>query len=392
MTPLEARLVDQIRRDGPLRFDVFMQQALYDPEHGFYSGKESAVRTGQEGDFATAPTLTPVFASAFARFVLQAWKRLGEPLDWLLVEPGGGTGELLAGIVKRLEEMDSEAMRGLRVVLVDASPAHRKKAEKALSKVLRKARLEVTSGLPAFDAPAVVVANELLDNLPVRLLRFEDDAWWERVVAVDDEGRLCFGRSEAPQEWVDWVASFQVPVPERQQVEIPVGADEWLGELTKQCGRHPVVMALVDYGEAARDLLAEPRPEGTVSAYESQSSDRKVLVRPGKRDITVHVNWSAIGRMVREEDWQTVAYTDQFAFLSSFGALQEAVELAQQQATPAAMEQLAVLKDVLLPGGMGETVKVLVASRGLSDDGSWLTLERVRELEPKARGVDCPVG
>ncbi len=368
-----------------MRFDAFMAAALYDPEAGFYAGSPS-VRAGVTGDFVTAPTLTPVFAAGLARFVQKAWKRLGEPTDWLLVEPGGGTGALLRGVVERLEALDSEAVRGIRVVLVDVSPAHRETAKKALRGVLRGSRVEVSSSLPVFDAPAVVLVNELLDNLPVRLFVQEEDAWWERVVGVDREGRLRFERVDADPGWVEWIGSFQVPVPDRHQVEVPVGAKSWIEGLSAACGDHGVVMALVDHGETARDLLGEPRPWGTVVAYEEHKQDRDVLARPGQRDITTHVNWSAMARFTRNNGWEHVAFTDQFAFLSSLGALEEAVRLAQEEATVAAMERLSALKEVLLPGGMGEAVKVLVVSRGLDAAGAdWVGLERVRDLEPAPR-------
>lgn len=377
--------MDRIRRDGPLRFDAFMEAALYDPEQGFYAGG-GTVRAGKQGDFVTAPTLSPVFAAGFARFVHKAWQRLGEPKDWLLVEPGGGTGAMLRGVVERLEALDAEAVRGIRVVLVDASPAHRKAAKKSLWGVLRGARVDVSENLPVFDAPAVVLVNELLDNLPVRLFVREEDAWWERVVGVDGAGGFRFERVEAASEWVQWIESFQVPIPDRHQVEVPVGAESWFAEISGACGDDPVVMALVDHGETARDLFGEPRPQGTLLAYEAQTRDRDVLVRPGERDITAHVNWSAVGRIARDQGWEAVAFTDQFAFLSSLGALEEAVRLAQEEATPEAMERLSALKEVLLPGGMGEAVKVLVLSRGLGGSGGdWIGLERVRELEPAPR-------
>lgn len=387
VTPLERRLVEQIRAEGPLRFDAFMQAALYDLEHGFYSGTEAGVRTGEAGDFVTAPMLTPVFASALARFCVRAWQKMGEPRDWLLVEPGGGTGELLAGIVRALEGLDEEARRGVRAVLVDASPAHREQAKRNLSQVLRGSRVEVTDALPAVDAPAVVLANELLDNLPVRLLVRREGAWWERVVDASEQGGLAFSTVPADEGLVEWVEGFGVPVPEDHQVEVPVGVGSWFGQVTGAVGKHPVVMVLVDYGEVARDLLGEPRPWGTMQAYEAQRSDRDVLVRPGKRDVTVHVNWSAVGRIAQEAGWGVVAFADQFSFLSGLGAVEEAVRLAQEEASVEAMERLSALKEVLLPGGMGESVKVLVLSRGLrgAKDASWAGLDRVRELEPAPR-------
>lgn len=383
-----ARLIRmQIEEDGPIPFDRFMEYALYHPEFGYYTRHDRDVRAGAQGDFITAPTLSPLFGAALARFVAAAWERLGKPLSWWYVEAGAGTGALSRPLLAALKESHGAAAHGMHVALTDQHPGHRALAERNLKQVVPEGRLHVSDSLPRLEGrPTVIIANELLDNLPVRLLYHRAEGWAERCVTILPDGGFTWADTPAPETLKEWVASFGVEPPTNHQVEIPVGTRDWLERMTKELDDAPSVLLLIDYGEVARDLLSEPRPQGTVMAYERHEQDRDVLREPGNRDVTAHVNWSAVARAARDQGWHEIGYTKQGAFLADLGLLEEAARIGGSVSSESQFAALQAVKEVLLPGGMGESFKVLGVVRGADAEGSWPGFADRRHVDPPPRG------
>lgn len=378
----------QIEEDGPLPFDRFMAYALYHPQHGFYTDPTSRARAGAHGDFVTAPTLTPMFGKILARFVATAWERLGKPLSWWYAETGAGIGALSRPLIEALKQDHGGAAHGMHVALTDQHPEHLGAARRNLLQVVAEERLHVSDRLPSLEGrPIVILANELLDNLPVRVLRKRPEGWVERSVTIRPNGGFEWMDTPAPAALKEWVASFDVPSPEEHEVEVPVGAKDWLETMTDAIGDAPAIMVLIDYGETARDLLGEPRQHGTLMAYEGHRQDRDVLRDPGKRDITAHVNWTAVARMADESGWDLLGYTKQGSFLAGLGLIEEAARLGENVSSEIQFAALQAVKDVMLPGGMGESFKVLVLARNMdSGDAPWPGLVDQRPIDPRPRG------
>ena len=256
------RIRDEIRRGGPMPFARFMELALYDPDGGYYRSHDA--RPGRGGDFLTAPELHPIFGEMLARAVEQAWERLERPDPFVVVEHGAGEGALatslldavrdapLAGSIRyRPVEVDEGRMRALRDRLETAGLAD---------------RLE---GGPS-DAPfdGVVLANEVLDALPVHRVRRVDGEL--RELAVDCRGgrRVRRGRDRA----VDGRRSRSGSPPtgielvDGQTAEICLALDDWIARAAAPLRRGLVL--LIDYGAVAAELY-DPvrRRDGTLRAY-----------------------------------------------------------------------------------------------------------------------------
>lgn len=385
---LAARLRRTIRDEGPMRFDRFMQAALYDPASGYYTAHRDRPRAGAAGDFITAPTLSPLFGAALARAVADAWDKRGRPARWWLMEAAGGTGALMAPLLDALADEHPEAHAGIEVVLADLDPAHRAAAEKVLGDRLPPERRHVGDTLvdPA-GRPVVLLANELLDNLPVRILRRVGGAWKERRVDVRDDGTFGWSDTDAPQDLVAWADAFDLPVPDDHCIEVPVGAHHWLEETTARLGDAPALMLLIDYGMTALELFTEPRRAGTLTAFAGHEQSMDVLEDPGTHDITHQVDFTAVARKAGTLGWTPVGYTTQSSFLMDLGLMEDAARLGAEVRDERAFARMEALKQVLLPGGMGERFKVL----GLSRDGPPAAtplrgFARRRPLDPRPRG------
>jgi SAM-dependent MidA family methyltransferase len=209
----------------------------------------------------------------------------------------------------------------------------------------------------------------------------------ERCVTIAAGGGFEWVDTPAPDSLKTWVDGFGVDPPTGHQVEVPVGAHDWLGRVTKEIGDAPAVLLLIDYGETARDLVGEPRAMGTLMAYGSHRQDRDVLRDPGTRDITAHVNWTDIARTGDRLGWKTLGYTKQGLFLSELGFVEEVARLGESVSNEVQFAALQAVKEVLLPGGMGETFKVLGLARDLGGetDDPWPGFGDSRPLGPPPR-------
>ena len=296
---LEQRLAERIHRGGPIPFDAFVDEALYG-DGGFFARGKGAGRSGH--DFVTSPEVGSLFGAVVARSLDRFWDELGVPDPYLVVEAGAGSGRLAADVLRA----EPRCASALRYVLVERSAALR--AEQRDRLVLEP--LEDALGpmnplgdsaapatgvgpivtslgeLPAVPVTGVMLVNELLDNLPFRVVERRADGWWEvRVGVVGDAfvEELIPAASELATE-ADHVAPGAVPVGTR--LPVPTGARDWLQSCALVLQRG--VLVVIDYVASAAELV-ERGEEGWLRTYRHHERGSSPLVAPGDQDITADV-------------------------------------------------------------------------------------------------------
>lgn len=356
---LAARLAERIRREGPLRFDLFQEAALYDPDGGYY---ERPGRIGRSGDFITAASWHPAFARCLARVARRIRETLGEPVD--VVDVGAGEGELLGAMSEALGS-DGDGGRGYRFLGVERSATRRARA---------RGRLPSGSWFPSLEEiprfSGLLVAYELFDALPVRALFFEGERLRERFVGLRREGPEETGASFEWEEGecVDSDALLErlrargVVLRPGQLLEVRPAAYSVALSLAEKISRG--LLLVFDYGAVARSLYGPARFLGTLEAFRAQQVTRDVLSDPGSRDITAWVDFTEIETALRETGPAVAGLVSQARFLAAAGIGEE---IAAAEARPTEAERLVechALGELVAPGGMGESIRVLVASRG----------------------------
>lgn len=263
---LKERIVDEIESSGPIPFESFMELALYDSE-GFFGGP--VLRSQKGGDFMTSPEVSLLFGETVASWVRSERNRIGEPFQ--LVEVAAGSGSLLRGVLSVLE---------VEAVAVEVSPA----AASSLSELV-----PVSAELPD-RIRGVVIANELLDNMPMALAQRVGGVWRERWVGAD-EGALVFVDRSPRREVEAWLEAYAGPVSDGGWVEVQLEARRWL---TDVIGRLEAgALLLFDYGDITENLLGRRR-DGTLRTYRAHHLGPHPLEEPGETDITADVNFSAL--------------------------------------------------------------------------------------------------
>lgn len=290
-----GRLLHRIDNSGPILFDEFMEMCLYDPEEGFFSA--GRVRPGEGADFVTSPEVSPWFGRLIGR-----WVESVAPPEWPVVEIGGGSGALLASLVAELTDLDPWA--------VERSQS----ARELIGAVLPEGN--VVDSVGQVDAPhAVVVINEVLDNVPASLVRRTATGWDE--VAVDrQKNALILTEVAARAEVAAWADSFLDQLEPGGLGTVQVRAQSLLTEILETFDG--VAVCIVDYGGAGADLATLPAGD-VVRTYKRQRTGLDLLQSPGETDITVDVNTDALVSIGRNAG-ADVEVTSQRHFLLAHGA------------------------------------------------------------------------
>ncbi len=353
---LREKIIAAMPRDG-WSFADFMNMALYDPELGYYQNLQAI---GKNGDFVTAPELTPFFAATIAAFAKGLSEKQGFPLQFY--EFGAGTGALAKGILCYCQAQAIDC----KYHILDVSAGLKQQQQLHLHAFQDKITWHVQwpSSMQGF-----VIANELLDALPVRAFArhsLEKALILERRVVVDTAGALTFqGIFQADmQEKVlaleaELGGTLTSPVAEWFLGEIAEWQPAWLQMLDQHWQQGALL--LIDYGELATELYAPARALGTLRAHYRQVAHDDLFYYPGLQDLTAQVNFSQVQKQAEALAWQPYCYATQANFLLAHGiakqvaAAWEALSVAEQYQTANA------LKKLTFPNAMGEKFKVLVA-------------------------------
>jgi len=343
---LKDRIRDEIARHGPMPFERFMELALYHPDGGFFgSGR---LKSEKAGDFLTSPEVSPLFGETLAVHVEREMKRIGAPFS--VVEIGAGSGSLLRPLLTTVE---------VPAVAVETSPAARAALGSAHGEIT------VADEMPS-SIRGVVIANELVDNLPMALAQRSGSGWRERRVGFDQD-ELVFIDSEPRPEVSAWLTNFAGDVPDGGWVEAQLAATAWLARVVEALQAGSVV--IIDYGDTTEGLLPR-RADGTLRTYRAHHLGPHPLDEPGETDITADVNFSALAA-VAESHGARVELHRQDDFLSDLGLrhrlsdLREAGLVAARDgdiSSQMRIKSICIEAETLLhPRGLGD-FKVLVAT------------------------------
>jgi SAM-dependent MidA family methyltransferase len=353
---LRSLLADRIRADGPMPFEAFMAACLYEPGYGFFA--TGPLRSTKGGDFLTSPEVSPWFGRTLARFAADRRTRLGNG-DWSVIEAGAGSGSLLRSLLDGLGEDAPD-----EVVAIEASPA----ARAALQETPGVTRVAALMGETVAPICGVVIANELVDNLPVALAVRSAEGWEERWVGTDGSDLALFAAPVRP-DVATWADAYAGTVPIGGMVEVQLRATAWVKDVVGRLMKGALLV--IDYGGTAEEL--EPRrTQGTLRTYRNHHLGPDPLTAPGETDITVDVNFSAL-QAAAEDGGAEVQLMRQDDFLNEWGLTGEIRRLRQLErelaAGAEAIERLKVraeIKDaetLLHPRGLGD-FRVLIAEVG----------------------------
>jgi len=355
-----ARLVEHVRHEiavsgGWISFARYMELVLYAPGLGYYAA--GARKLGADGDFTTAPELTPLYGHCIAQ---QARQVLSLGLEDIL-EVGAGSGALAASL---LEELDRLGAAPKNFLILELSADLRARSRDLLAARVphlmeRIAWLNVLP--PAFSG--LVIGNEVLDAMPVNVVRATD-----RGV---EEGGVTASRGERPFEWSFRPASGalraateRLDLPSDYITEIGLAARAFVRSVGAVLERG--VMLFIDYGFPAREFYHPQRAQGTLMCHYRHRAHSDPFWLPGLQDITAHVDFSAIAEAAVGEGLEVLGYASQEQFLLNCGITDLMLQTDPEDAGRY-LPQAAVANRLLSPAEMGELFKAIAIGRGVPD-------------------------
>lgn len=355
---LERKLIERIKRDGPITFRDFMQSALYDPELGYYN--TARIKIGAQGDYYTSSSVHPAFGALLARAFAELWAGSDEPLT--IVEMGPGTGQLAADILSALRDEHPAIFVGLTYVLVDASPEMRKRQRDKLTAFDDRIGWRELEQLERAPVHGIVFSNEFVDALPVHRARYASRSLEELCVAVVDTGQLGFvWREPSTKKLSEYVRRIGITLREGQIVEINLDAVRWLARMTKTLSHG--LLVTIDYGDSGDQLWTPDRRTGTLRSFYRHSLIDSPFERIGEQDITASVNFTALIEYGRDFGFELVSYERQTAFLTRLGLIER---IASEHVASGSVDDLKArlaVKNLFVPGGVSDSFHVLIQQR-----------------------------
>ncbi len=278
MNQLENLIRETIAENGPMSLETYMTLALAHPVHGYYATK---MPLGKSGDFITAPEISQMFGELIGLWCVAVWRAMDEPRPLLLVELGPGRGSLMADVL-RAARIAPDFLGAIELNLVETSEVLQQSQRGALKDSRVAARWHKTAEeLPS--GPAIIVANEFFDCLPVRHFVRGKDGWHERLVGLDGEGRLCLGL--AP----DADPGLAAPGEPGQVVEVGHAAARLMALLAARIAAQGGALLVIDYG-----YNTPGRGETLQAVKRHRFADP--LRDPGEADLTAHVDFCGLAR------------------------------------------------------------------------------------------------
>lgn len=366
---LQQLIADDIARSGgAISFARYMDLALYTPRLGYYSG--GSAKLGAAGDFTTAPELTPLFGATIARLAAAIIAQTTPAI----LEFGAGTGKLARDVLTALAE---QGVQLEQYFIVELSGELRGRQQEALRDFPQVRWLDA---LPERFS-GVVLANEVLDAMPVELVK-KTAAGWQQVMVTIEQGALAWTEGA-----LDAALAAQIArqVTDADSLDIgyltevhPVGA-AFMASLARMLAGGKGAAILFDYGFPAHEYYVDDRTGGTVMCHYRHHAHPDPFYLPGLQDITAHVDFTAMALAAQDAGAEVLAYMSQAAFLLA-GGIGELLLRTDPVDAKRYLPQANAVQKLVSPAEMGELFKVLVVGSEVALPPPLLAADRSHRL------------
>lgn len=349
-----------------ITFRDYMSMALYHPTHGYYNREHQKI--GRQGDFYTNSTVGSIYGVVWARRFISAWEEQGimdatdAPL--VILEIGGGNGDFAKAVLDDIRDHFPVIYTRLQYLISEQSEFHRTLQEEKLREHVD--RYTILSELEdarktAIGKPTIVFSNELFDALPVALIRHENDHDLECWVQVTN-GQLTMTWLPLEDEHIrQYLATSSLQMPSGYIREVAVEGQQLYTQIASVMDEGFIFT--VDYGWTNAELLQPERRDGTLMGYYQHRHVADVLQRPGEIDMTTHVHFDDLMQWGSAHRFETVSFNTQREWLLQEGVLQYLTEHQDPDPFSPVAKQNRAIVQLISPGGMGDTFKVLTQRR-----------------------------
>jgi SAM-dependent MidA family methyltransferase len=351
---LQQKIITCIQKKGPLSFAEYMQMALYEPYLGYYNA--GAYKFGTQGDFVTAPEISSLFSKCLAKQCAQVLKDLN---NGVILEFGAGSGRMALEVLRELQRQQSLPDQYL-ILEVSADLQERQKQLflKEAPHFLEK--IQWLQQWPTEAIRGVVLANEVMDALPVHKFKWQQNKLYELYVDIHQNQFIWHLNSPSSPQLQAAISHLDVPFPDEYESEINLMLPAWIQGIA-ECLKQGLVL-LIDYGFPRHEFYHPDRDQGTLMCHYQHRAHADPLILAGIQDITAHIDFTAVAEAATTCGLEVEGFTHQAAFLINCGLAEmlhfenefERIQINQQ------------VKQLTSPSEMGELFKVCALTRDYS--------------------------
>jgi SAM-dependent MidA family methyltransferase len=362
------------QQDGRLSFATFMETVLYHPTLGYYCAADFTL--GAQGDFTTAPEISPLFAQCFVTPYREICAALGNAC---LLEIGAGSGHFAQDFLLHCESLDCLPTT---YFIYEISASLRAQQRHLLAQACPHLLARVTwlENLPD-SFSGMIVANEVLDAFPVHLFHCTTQGVKEKYVCWEnDHIQWQLGTPSTPlfdQEVNQLVQRYALPAGYSSEINLHLAP--WLKKLAHTLKQG--VLFVADYGYGQKEFYHSQRNQGTLCCFFRHQKNNNPLTLIGLQDITAHVDFTRVAETALLNECRIQGYTTQAAFLVSNGLVELAEKAAKNKHSLDQFRQAQALKLLTLPTEMGELIKIMALSKNVELSlKSFTLLDKRRDL------------
>jgi len=362
------------RLGGQISFRQFMNMALYHKTEGYYCSSKG-IKLGSDGDFTTAPELSPLFSQCMANYCqeilayLKSYAKIHRlvPEQITILEMGAGSGKMALSLLKQLKFLN---MLPDRYLIVEISPVLRQRQQQYIQQVCPELlkRIQWLDELPCQPFIGIILANEFLDALPVERFYLDHHGLQQYTVMIQNISPLTFGWSKQPptpklkqalNKFSDPYATTCLSQYPHYSSEININLDSLMKKISQTLIYGNVL--LIDYGYPRKEYYHPDRYLGTLCCYYRHHCHDDPLIYCGIQDISVHVDFTNLSEHASNAGLKVIGYTNQAVFLFAYGLEQLIIE--QSSRLKQKDTEMSAIKKLILPHEMGESCKVIVLNK-----------------------------
>lgn len=343
---------------GSIPFSDYMQACLYTPGYGYYSA--GSHKLGKYGDFTTAPEISHFFGYSIATHIHDVLVQLTKKQ---ILEFGAGSGQLAADIMTYLKSQH-QLPEYYFILEISADLRQRQRAylQQHIPELMD--RFIWLDSLPE-KFEGVIVANEVCDAMPVNLIKFKNNQLFERHVGWNNNAFAWQDRPITKTDLKQQAERIQSVIStEPYETEINLTAQQWL-QTTAQSLKAGAIF-IIDYGYSFTEFYREEREQGTLCCYFRHQINDDPFFLPGLQDITTHTEFSTLADIALEQDLDVAGFHEQSDFLIAGDITSIAAKCHSEMTSADWLQQSAALKQLLMPGQMGQQFKVLSLTKNIN--------------------------
>ncbi len=358
----EKNLIDiiaqEIKTSGPIPFSRYMELCLYHKDFGYYRQLKPPI--GKTGDYYTSPCVHKIFGHILAKSFIEVMNILYDE-SFCIVEAGAGNGYLIRDIGEYLSKNAPNLLEKTNFYVIEPHLPYREIQKKELEKYFHNFEFfDIPEEIEPFTG--IFYSNELFDSMPVEIVQTNGEGQLSQVYVDFTKNNFVEVLLNPDEKVLDFIKKNNIKIPPNFRLEIPLYASTFYNAIAKKIKKGAIFT--IDYGYPRDELLSINHNRGTLMCYYRHTALENPYIRPGRQDITYHIDFTLLKEIGESTGFKTTGFVEQYYFLIGTGIIDEVEKLKNENYYEYERE-IVKIKNLLLPGGMGEIFKVFFQVKGM---------------------------